>query len=135
MKIEEHEEAYKEHLTHIKRDIEEGIEENQRNITFNISQGSVELLSIFLHKTNLIESSGDMLDHRVFKRKELVKKRLPQIFPNKDRILAIMKEIEEERNIICYGKRKPKERVEKVINLFNNLREIINKELENARKK
>ena len=46
MKIEEHEKAYKEHLRSIERAIEEGVEENQRNIGFNISQGSVELFAV-----------------------------------------------------------------------------------------
>lgn len=31
MKLEEHEKAYAEHLPHIDRTIEEGLEENQRN--------------------------------------------------------------------------------------------------------
>ena len=67
MKIEEHENAYKEHLNNINRAIEEGIEENQRNLGYNISQGSVELFAIFLHKLNLLQGSGDQLDHRIFK--------------------------------------------------------------------
>ena len=67
MKIEEHEKAYEEHIRNINRAIEEGIEENQRNLGYNISQASVELFSIYLHKLNLIKSSGDQFDHRVFK--------------------------------------------------------------------
>ena len=43
MKIEEHEKAYNENLENIKRIIDEGIVENQRNLGYNISQGSVEL--------------------------------------------------------------------------------------------
>ena len=41
MKVEEHEKAYKEHLTNLNKLIEEGIKENQRNIGYNVSQGSV----------------------------------------------------------------------------------------------
>jgi len=135
MIVKEHEAAYKEHLKHISRDIEEGIEENQRDIGFNISQGSVELFSIFLHKLNLIGSSGEMFDHRIFKTKKLAEKRLPSNFPQKNEILLLMKKIEIERNVLCYGKRKPPEKIKEVIKYFNNLREIINKELQNARKK
>jgi len=135
MRIEEHEEAYKEHLNHLKLDIEKGVKENQRNIGYNASQGSVELFSIFLHKLNLIGISGEMFDHRIFKTKKLVDKRISSNFPNKTKILEIMRKIEENRNILCYGKRKPPEEIKKVIILFNNLRKIINKELKDGRKK
>ena len=50
MKIEQHKEAFAEHLNNINKIIDEGLEKNQRNIGFNISQGSVELFSLFLHK-------------------------------------------------------------------------------------
>ncbi len=135
MKIEEHEKAYEEHLKNIKRIIDEGIEENQRNIGYNISQGSVELFSIFLHKLNLIQGSGDQLDHRIFRSKSLSEKKLPENFPSKKKILEILKKIEEERNALCYGSRKGKERIERAIGNFQELRKLINKELKNAEKK
>jgi len=135
MKIEEHEKAYQEHKRSIDRIIEEGIEENQRNLAYNISQGSVELFAIFLHRFNLLHSSGDQIDHRIFKSKNLVEKKLGFNFPQKSRILELMKNIEEERNALCYGSRKPKSRIEKIILVFNKLRKIINKEIENAGKK
>ena len=132
MKKEQHEEAYKEHLSSIKKAIEEGIESNQRNLGFNISQGSVELFSLYLHKLNLFQTSGDQLDHRIFKSSTLIVKKLPPDFPSKIKILDLMKNIEEERIALCYGNRKPKQRIEKAINYFNELRKTINKELENA---
>ena len=135
MKIEEHEKAYKEHLKNIQRAIEEGVEENQRNISFNISQGSVELFSIYLHKLNLLQGSGDQFDHRVFKSKNLISKKVPPDFASKKEILEIMSLIETERIALCYGNRKPKERIEKLIFNFNKLREIINKNLKNGTKK
>ncbi len=128
MKIEEHEKAYKEHLRNLNRGIEEGSEENQRNIGYNISQGSVELLAIFLHKLHLLQI-GDQLDHQVFKNKSLIEKRLPPDFPDKKKILELMREIELERNAICYGTRKPNKRIEKMIETFNELRKLINKYL------
>ncbi len=82
MKIEEHEKAYDEHLKNINRLIDEGIKENQRNIGYNVSQGSVELFSIFLHKLHLIQGSGDQLDHRIFRSRSLSEKRLPSEFPS-----------------------------------------------------
>ncbi len=133
MKVEEHEKAYKEHLKNLNRLIEEGVEENQRNISYNVSQGSVELMAIFLHKLNLIQGSGEQLDHRIFKNKRLIERRLPANFPSKNKILDLMKEIELERNIICYGKRKPKTRIEKMIKKFHDLRKTINKNLKNEK--
>lgn len=135
MKIEEHEKAYEEHKKNIDKLIEEGIEENQRNLAYNLSQGSVELFSIFLHKLHLIQGSGDQFDHRIFKSKNLIENKLTFKFPLKNKILVLMRKIEEERNALCYGSRKPKLRVEKIIVSFNELRRIINQELKNDRKK
>lgn len=129
MKVEEHESAYKEHLQHITRAIEEGVEQNQRNIGYNVSQGSVELFSIYLHKMHLIQSSGEQFDHRIFKNNFLIKKRISFDFPLKAKILKIMKEIELGRNILCYGKRKSEEKIKEIIKNFNELRKIINKNL------
>lgn len=134
MKIEEHEKAYEEHKKALDRMIEEGIEENQRNIAYNISQGSVELLALFLHKLNFFQSSGDQIDHRIFKSKNLIDSKLNFDFPQKREILELMKNIEEERNALCYGSRKPKQRIEKIILDFNRLRRIINSEIGNNEK-
>ena len=134
MKIEEHEKAYREHMGNIERAIENGIEENQRNIGYNVSQGSVELFAIYLHKFNLVQGSGDQFDHRIFKSKNMIKKKIPPKFQKREQILEIMKSIESERIPLCYGSRKLKERIEIVIKNFNKLRGIINKELENAKK-
>lgn len=135
MKAEEHEKAYQEHLKNIERAIDEGIEENQRNLGFNISQGAVELFAICLHKLNLIQGSGDQFDHRIFKSQKNLAKKIPPNFPNKEEILELMKKIEEERNALCYGSRKPKARIEKNIENFQNLRKLINKNIQNVRKK
>ena len=132
MKVEEHEKAYEEHKRNIDRSIEEGIEENQRNIAYNISQGSVELFAIFLHKLKFIAGSGDQFDHRIFKSVQLIKKKIPYIFPGRKVILELMRKIEDERNALCYGSRKSLDRIEKLIKNFNELRDIINKELKNA---
>ena len=46
-----------------------------------------------------------------------------------------MKKIEEERNALCYGSRKEKERIERVVENFQELRSVINKELKDVKKK
>src|SRR3989344_4223309 len=117
MRLEEHEKSYEEHLKNINRLIEEGAEENQRNIAYNISQGS-----------------GDQLDHRVFKSKTLIGSKIPQDFPSRNDILELMRAIDTEIIALCYGNRKPKERVEKLIEHFNELKRIINKNLQNGKK-
>ena len=111
MKIGQHEEAFKEHIENIEKAIDEGLEKNQRNIGFNISQGSVELFAIFLHKLHLIQGSGDQFDHRIFKNKNLIDKKLPLEFPLRNKILSFMEKIELERIALCYGSRKPKFRI------------------------
>lgn len=135
MKIEEHEKAYEEHKKNIDRAIEQGIEANQRNIGYNVSQGSVELFSIFLHKLHVIQGSGDQIDHRVFKSSNLIQKKLPFDFQSKKKILEIMKKIEDERIALCYGSRKPILRVTQALKNFNELREIINMEIEKNEQK
>ena len=82
-----------------------------------------------MHKLRLIQGSGDQFNHRVFKSKNLFAKKVPVDFPSRNEILEIMKLIEDERNALCYGARKIKARIEKVIMNFNELRKIINKNL------
>ena len=135
MKIEAHEEAYKEHIEKLKRAIEEGVEENQRNIGFNISQGSVELFAIYLHKLNLLSGSGDQFDNRAFKSKNLIEQKIQPELPEKEKILKLMEHIELERIALCYGTRKPKSRIESAIKYFNELRRRINSNLKNVKKK
>lgn len=129
MKIEEHEKAYKEHLNNIKRAIEESIEENQRNLGYNVSQGSVELFLIYLHKLNLLQGSGEQLDHRIFKSKSLTEKKIPLKFFDREKILELMSKIELKRNTLCYGKRKSLKELQEYIKNFQELRKIINKNL------
>lgn len=126
MKTEEHEKVYQEHINNLDKAIENGIEENQRNIGYNISQGSVELFAIYLHKLRLLQDSGDQFDHRVFKNKTLIERKIPLDFSDRTKILKLMKDIELERNAICYGTRKPKIRIEKAIMKFQELRKLIN---------
>ena len=129
MKKEEHEKALEEHITNLNKAIEEGVEENQRNIGYNVSQGATELFAIYMHSLHLIEGSGDQWDHRTFKNKKKIERKIPRQFLDREKILELMEAIERERNIICYGKRKPKARIGKMIKSFQELRRLINKNL------
>lgn len=124
MKVEEHIKALEEHERKLKECIEEGLGENQRNIGYNASQASVELFSIYMHKLNLV-TSGEMFDHRIFKKGSMIDERIPQEFPKKEEVMKLMGAIERKRNILCYGKRKPEDEIKYVIKALNRLREVI----------
>jgi HEPN domain-containing protein len=130
MKKEEHEKTLQEHLRNLSQSIDQGIEENQRNIGYNVSQGSVELFALYMHHLNLVEGSGDQWDHRIFKSKNLVERKIPPQFPHREKILELMESIEKERIPFCYGKRKPQVQIEKIILVFQELRKIIEPELQ-----
>ncbi len=123
MRIEEHMNALKEHEENLKLAIERGLMKNQRNIGYNASQASVEIFSIHMHKLNLI-ATGENLDHRIFKSKD-VDSRIPIDFPNKQKILDLMRKLEEKRNILCYGKGRPESEIKDVIMAYNELKGII----------
>ena len=124
MKTEEHKKVLEEHERNIKRCINEGIEENQRNLGYNISQASIEMLSMHLLKLSLVSLSVNF-DHRIFKNSEYIKKIFTFDFENKEKILGIMRKIEEKRNLVCYGKRKPKKDVEEMIEFYHQLKETV----------
>ncbi len=86
-----------------------------------------------MHKLNLIQGSGDQFDHRIFKSQSLIKKKLPPEFPAKKEILELINSIETERNALCYGSRKSKQRIEKIIENFQDLRKIINRNLKEVK--
>src|SRR3990167_10643610 len=86
MKIEEHRKAVEEHDRNIRRCIDDGIEKNQRNLGYNISQSSIERLSMYLLKLKVVEVSVNF-DHRIFKHSKSLKERLPFDFPEKIKIL------------------------------------------------
>lgn len=129
MRIEERLRALAEHELNIKRCIENGIIENQRNIAFNISQASIELFSIYLVKQNLITSSVDF-DHRIFKKSIEISKKIPFNFPNKSMILELMRKIEEKRLFLCYGKRKPEKDVKDIIKFWNEIKPLLGEDYE-----
>ena len=124
MRIDEREKALEEHESNIRRCIEYGVVENQRNIAFNISQASIELFSIYLINKNLITPSVDF-DHRIFKKTSEVSAKIPFDFPNKNAILDLMRKIEEKRLLLCYGKRKSEEEVKDAIKFWNKIKLLL----------
>ncbi len=125
MKLENHLAKLKEHLAGLEWGIKQ---ENQSSIGFNASAGMVEMLSIYLHKLKLI--SGDVqLKHNWFNSENTIREKLNFDFPHKNTIIGLMLDIEEMRNPLCYGSPRPEEIIDNIITNFNDLKEIIEKEL------
>lgn len=122
MKIESHLKNLKESLEVIEESIEKGLVERQRNIGFNTSAASIDMLEILLHKKSLIDP-GFIIKHEWLKSKNKMKEKFPFDFPKKKGIFGLISKIEEKRDSLCYGKPQKVEIIQEVINNFNKLKE------------
>jgi|SRR3989344_3246122 len=127
--IEEHKRKIKEHLDGIEDAIEEGIEKKPVTIGFHCSACSIQFLELYLHVSGKI-SIGKIIKHDWFKRPKAEQKKEPLVerkigvdFPKKEEIYNIIYDVEEERNILMYGK-PINEQIKRIIELFNKLKEI-----------
>lgn len=127
MKPEGHTQKLRESLAVINECIEKGVLERQRNIGFNTSAASIDMLELLLHKLNLIDI-GFSIKHDWFNSERKVREKLNFDFPNKENIIKLMCEIENERNKLCYGNSKPLEEIEKVLSLFHKLKNVFKEE-------
>lgn len=123
MKIEDHLRNIKESLEVIEESIQKGVQERQRNIGFNTSVAAVEMLEVFLHKINLI-NPGTVLKHDLFNSIKKAKEKLNFNFPEKEKIINLISDIETKRNLLCYGKPQPLSAVESVLESFNKLKTL-----------
>ena len=123
MKIEDHKKQLKESLEVIRESVEKGLPERQRNIGFNTSAASADMLEILLHQNSLIDP-GFIVKHEWFNSSNKINDKFPFDFPRKKEILAFMKEIEKTRNALCYGKPQEIEVLLKIIERFNRLKII-----------
>ena len=123
MKIEDHLRNINESLEVIEESIQRGIQDRQRNIGFNLSLASVEMLEVFLHKQNLLHPSS-ILKHTWFNSKKTANEKLNFDFPDKEKIIDLLCKIERKRNIFCYGKKRPVEDIKEAINSFNELKSL-----------
>ncbi len=130
MKEETHIKAFNEHKDAIDWSIDRGVEDSQRIIGMHSSRAIVELLSVYLHKINKIES-GFQINHRWFKSQKVYEK-FPN-FPNKNMIFSKMIELENMSENIAYSSDKPVREIEKVIKLFNELKILLERLIENAK--
>ncbi len=121
MKIEDHIRNIKESLEVIKESVQKGLQERQRNIGFNTSVAAIEMLEVFLHKNNLL-NPGSLLKHEWFSSVRRVDERIGLDFPDKEKIMDLLVDIESKRNILCYGKPQPIEMIESVLESFNKVK-------------
>ncbi|MFH0876247.1 MAG: hypothetical protein V1859_10000 [archaeon] len=126
MLIDNHLEVLKESIEMINESIEIGIAKRQRTIGFNTSAAAVDMLEIYLHRNNLIDP-GFMIKHEWLKSKNKLNEKFSFDFKEKKKIFELMYEIEEKRNVLCYGKPQSVEVIMKTIEAFNELKEIFRK--------
>lgn len=127
MKVEDHLRNIQESLDVINESIQKGLQERQRNISFNVSLASVEMLEVFLHKKNLI-NPGAIIKHDWFSSVRKAKEKLPFDFPEKEKILDYLCDIESKRNLLCYGKSQPINEIESILESFSKLKSLFEKE-------
>jgi len=126
MKIEDHLRNINESLDVIKESIQKGLQERQRNIGFNTSVAAVEMLEIFLHKENII-NPGAIIKHDWFSSLRKAREKLEFEFTEKEKIIRLLCEIEAKRNLLCYGKPKPVQEIESILNSFYKIKDLFEK--------
>jgi len=127
MKIEDHKRAVRESIEVIKESVQAGIEKRQRTIGFHCSAAVIDILEIFLHQQNAIDP-GKVLKHDLFSSERKALDMLPEEFPEKKKIIDLLIKIENLRNLLCYGKPKPKEVISDYLNLFHTFCRIFDEQ-------
>jgi len=123
MKLEDHLRNIRESIDVINESIQKGIEERQRSIGFHASVAGAEMLEVYLHENNLI-NPGSTIKHELFNSIKKAEEKFNFDFERKKEIMQILCNIESKRNLLCYGKPRPKEEIISVIDLFNKLKRI-----------
>ncbi|MDP2672266.1 MAG: hypothetical protein Q8O84_00440 [Nanoarchaeota archaeon] len=123
MKIEDHLRNINESLEVIEESIQKDIQDRQRNIGFNTSVAGVEMFEVFLHKENLLHPSS-ILKHSWFSSQKIANEKLKFDFQDKNKIIDLLCKIEEKRNILCYGKKRPVSEIKTALEYFNELKNL-----------
>jgi len=125
MKIDSHKASIKESMEELQSAVNRGVEDRQKTIGFHCSSASVNILEIYLHTKNLVDP-GFQLKHNDFGSEKMGYDKLPFDFENKETIINLLVKIERKRNTLCYGKQQPKPEIEKFMETFNKLRDLLN---------
>src|SRR3989338_7924703 len=124
MKIDSHKASIKESMEELQSAVNRGVEDRQKTIGFHCSSASVNILEIYLHTKNLVDP-GFQLKHNDFGSEKMGYDKLHFDFESKDEIVKIMVDIERKRNVLCYGKQQDKEIIEKYMETFNKLKNLV----------
>ncbi len=123
-----------EHMQELQDAIAIGVEKRPATIGLHVSACSIELLEMYLHVLGKI-TTGAMLKHDWFKAPKpeqkiipLAERKLPVLFPEKEKILSLMYQIEEDRNKLIYGK-PTKAIADEVLDAFTSLHTLIKEKL------
>jgi hypothetical protein len=136
--IDEHKKKINEHLEQIEDAIKAGIENRPVTIGFHCSACAIQFLELYLHVTNKIPI-GKVIKHDWFKKPQLKQKKDPLIerklsikFLKKEEIYELIYNLEEDRNILMYGKPLEKQ-IKNMIDNFLKLKEIFKELFENEK--
>ncbi len=100
----------------------------QKLVGFACSEASCEILSILLHKKNLI-TPGFNINHRFFASEKIAKRRFDFDFSEKNKIIPLLVKQDEYRTLLCYGKPKETKVVTDCIKNLFEIKKIIEKEV------
>ena|SRR3989344_3033841 len=123
MKIDSHLENLKESIREVEEAVTKGLSTKQRTLGFHTSAVAIDILEIILHKNNLIDP-GFVIKHEWFNSERKIEEKFPFDFQYKKEIMNLIKNIENIRNNLCYGKRQEDKILEKLIYDFNKLKEL-----------
>ncbi len=123
MNIDAHRRALKESMEEIRQAVQKGIEKRQRTIGFHCSAAAVDMIEIYLHEENLI-GPGTSLKHDFFASANKARAKLPH-FNKKEKIISLVSDLESKRNILVYGKQQKRDDIEKYLEIFNSIKEIM----------
>lgn len=123
--IEEHEKTARELLEDIEEKLRLGlVAKRQKIVGFSVSEASVNLFAIFLHKSKLIDP-GFNVNHSFFASQKRAEQIFPSDFKNKKNILSILVRIEELRNRLCYGREKEAREANEAVSLLFKLKKML----------
>ncbi len=128
MRTEAHLRNIKESLEEIEEAVHIGLSNRQRSLGFHASAACADMIELLLHEKKLV-SPGFILKHEWLKSEKLIKLKLNFDFPNKDELLSLARNIELERNKLCYGTPQHENVLEKVLKDFNRVKMLIKEDL------
>lgn len=133
MKKEKHEEILKEVLDEIEAALKDarGLSAHQRRLAFCLSLGSVNILELYLHKSDIMKE-GSQINHLWFKRSE---EKILEYLQNQvtapinsvgniGNIVKIICKIEDKRDDLAYGAPASEKILQDKINLFFELKKM-----------